>query len=50
MSQAGAHHVVDGIADVPPLIDAINARLARGERPWYVASLAVCRRKCGTML
>ena len=33
MAQAGAHYVVDGIADCPPLIDAINARLARGERP-----------------
>ena len=33
MAQAGAHYVVDGIADVPPLLDAINERLARGERP-----------------
>jgi len=33
IAQAGAHYVVDGIADVPPLIDEINARLARGERP-----------------
>lgn len=33
MSQAGAHYVVDGIADVPPLLDEINARLARGDRP-----------------
>jgi phosphonoacetaldehyde hydrolase len=33
MAQAGAHYVVDDIADVPPLIDEINARLARGERP-----------------
>jgi len=33
MAQAGAHYVVDGIGDVPPLIDDINARLARGERP-----------------
>lgn len=33
MTQAGAHYVVDGIADVPPLLDAIAARLARGERP-----------------
>lgn len=31
--EAGAHYVVDGISDVPPLIDGINARLARGERP-----------------
>lgn len=33
MAQAGAHYVVDAISDVPPLLDAINARLARGERP-----------------
>jgi phosphonoacetaldehyde hydrolase len=33
MAQAGAHYVVDGIADCPPLLDDINARLARGERP-----------------
>ena len=33
MQQTGAHYVVDGIADVPPLLDAINARLAVGDRP-----------------
>lgn len=33
MAQAGAHYVVDAIGDVPPLLDDINARLARGERP-----------------
>ncbi len=33
MTHAGTHYVVDSIADVPPLIDAINARLAAGERP-----------------
>lgn len=33
MAQAGAHYVVDGIADVAPLLDDIDARLARGERP-----------------
>lgn len=33
MYQTGAHYVVDGISDVPPLLDEINARLARGERP-----------------
>ncbi len=33
LSQAGAHYVVDSISDVPPLLDAINARLARGEKP-----------------
>lgn len=33
MSQAGAHYVVDGIWNCDPVIDEINARLARGERP-----------------
>jgi phosphonoacetaldehyde hydrolase len=33
MRAAGAHYVVDSIADVPPLLDEIDARLARGERP-----------------
>jgi len=33
MARTGAHFVVDGIADVPPLLDEIEARLARGERP-----------------
>ena len=30
---AGAHYVVDGIGDVPALLDEIEARLAAGERP-----------------
>jgi phosphonoacetaldehyde hydrolase len=33
MLQTGAHYVVDGIADVSPLLDDIAARVARGERP-----------------
>ena len=33
LHQTGAHYVVDGIWDVPPILDEINARLARGERP-----------------
>ena len=33
MAQAGAHYVVDGIWDCDAIIDKINARLARGERP-----------------
>jgi phosphonoacetaldehyde hydrolase len=33
MWHSGAHYVVDSIWDVPPLLDDINARLARGERP-----------------
>ena len=30
---AGAHYVVDGVADVWPLVDEIDARLEEGERP-----------------
>jgi phosphonoacetaldehyde hydrolase len=30
---AGAHYVVDGIADTPPILDQIENRLADGERP-----------------
>src|SRR5262249_32161445 len=33
MFQAGAHYVVDSIAAVSPVIDEINERLGRGERP-----------------
>lgn len=33
MRAKGAHYVVDSIADVPPILDEIDARLARGERP-----------------
>jgi len=33
MQQCGAHYVVDGIGDILPCLDDINARLARGERP-----------------
>lgn len=33
MRQSGAHYVVDGISDVPPVLDDISSRLARGERP-----------------
>lgn len=33
MYQTGAHYVVDGIWDVPPMLDLINERLHRGERP-----------------
>ena len=33
MHKTGAHYVVDGIYDVPAVLDDINARLARGERP-----------------
>ncbi|HVP05001.1 MAG TPA: phosphonoacetaldehyde hydrolase [Dehalococcoidia bacterium] len=30
---AGAHYAADGVGDVPPLLDEINARLSGGERP-----------------
>lgn len=30
---AGAHYVIDGVGDLPPVLDQIEARLARGERP-----------------
>jgi phosphonoacetaldehyde hydrolase len=33
MHHAGAHYVVDGLSDVPPVLDEINARLAAGEHP-----------------
>lgn len=33
LSQAGAHYVVDSIAEVMPCLDDIEARIARGERP-----------------
>jgi phosphonoacetaldehyde hydrolase len=33
MHQTGAHYVVDGIADVMPILDQIEARLAAGEKP-----------------
>jgi phosphonoacetaldehyde hydrolase len=33
LGQAGAHYVVESIADCPPLVDAIAARVARGELP-----------------
>ncbi|WP_051279186.1 phosphonoacetaldehyde hydrolase [Chitinilyticum aquatile] len=33
LAQAGAHYVIDSIADLPAVIAEINARLARGEQP-----------------
>ena len=33
MAQAGAHYVVDGILDCPRIVDEIDDRLKRGERP-----------------
>ena len=33
LTAAGAHHMIDGVADLPPVLHAIEGRLARGERP-----------------
>jgi len=33
LRKAGAHYVIDSLIDLPAVIDDINARLARGERP-----------------
>ena len=33
LSKAGAHYVADAVADCIPLVDAIEERLAKGERP-----------------
>jgi phosphonoacetaldehyde hydrolase len=33
LARAGAHYVVDTVADLPAALDAIEAALARGERP-----------------
>ncbi len=30
---AGAHYVIDTLNDLPSVIDSINQRLAKGERP-----------------
>ncbi len=33
LRKAGAHYVIDSIADIEPVIEDVNCRLARGERP-----------------
>ncbi|MEE9586684.1 MAG: phosphonoacetaldehyde hydrolase [Hyphomicrobiaceae bacterium] len=33
LEKAGAHYVIDNLADIEPVIEDVNARLARGERP-----------------
>ena len=33
LEKAGAHYVIDSIADIEPVIEDVNQRLARGERP-----------------
>ena len=33
LTEAGAHFVIDSLVDIEPVLDEINRRLARGERP-----------------
>lgn len=33
LANSGAHYVIDSITDLPPVIEDINRRLARGEKP-----------------
>ena len=33
LEKAGAHYVIDSIADIEPVIEDVNKRLANGERP-----------------
>lgn len=33
LEQSGAHYVIDSLVDLPAVLDDINARLARGEKP-----------------
>ena len=33
LTDAGAHYVIDSLADIEPVIEDVNARLARGEKP-----------------
>jgi phosphonoacetaldehyde hydrolase len=33
LEQAGAHYVIDSLVELPEVIEDINARLARGEKP-----------------
>ena len=33
LEQAGAHYVIDSIADIEPVVEDVNQRLAQGERP-----------------
>ena len=33
LAMAGSHYVVDGIWDMPAVIDEINKKLAAGEKP-----------------
>jgi len=33
LEKSGAHYVIDSLADIEPVIEDVNARLARGEKP-----------------
>ena len=33
LEKTGAHYVIDSLADIEPVIEDVNARLARGETP-----------------
>jgi phosphonoacetaldehyde hydrolase len=33
LNAAGAHYVIDGVADILPVVQAVDERLGRGERP-----------------
>jgi len=33
LTDAGAHYVIDSVADLLPVLDAVEARLERGEQP-----------------
>ena len=33
LRKAGAHYVIDSLTDIEAVIEDVNARLARGERP-----------------
>ena len=33
LEKAGAHSVIESIADIEPVIEDVNKRLANGERP-----------------
>lgn len=35
LAEGGAHYVIDSVADLPEVVDDINQRLAKGEKPWY---------------
>ena len=33
LQRAGAHYAIDSVADLMPIVDRIEGRLARGDRP-----------------